>query len=131
MLFLENLPMYSPRTSSIKDGWQELLRCNAMASLENLQSLLNIVVTESERKGLSLNVKKTECMVVSKNAVNPICNLESKGEKINQVQKFKYLGYIITSDGKCVTEIKRRIGMAKDSFNKMKPILKNRKKKKS
>ena len=95
-------------------------------SLENLQSLLNIVVTESERKGLSLNVKKTECMVVSKNAVNPICNLESKGEKINQVQKFKYLGYIITSDGKCVTEIKRRIGMAKDSFNKMKPILKNR-----
>ena len=91
-----------------------------------LQSLLDKVVTESERKGLYLNVKKTECMVVSKKQVNPTCNLTSKGEKIKQVYKFKYLGYIITSDGRCDTEIKRRIAMAKDSFSKLSPIFKNR-----
>ena len=95
-------------------------------SEKNLQLLLDTVVTESERKGLLLNVKKTECMVISKKTVNPICNLNSKGEKIKQVQQFKYLGYIITSDAKCTTEIKRRIAIAKDCFNKMSPILKNR-----
>ena len=95
-------------------------------SEKDLQNLLDIVVTESERKGLFLNVKKTECMVVSKKSLNPICNLISKGEKIKQVQTFKYLGYMVTSDGRSDTEIRRRIAIAKDSFNKMKPILKNR-----
>ena len=95
------------------------------SSEKELQSLLDIVVAESERKGLYLNVKKTECMVVSKKPVNPTCNLKSKGEKIKQVYRFKYLGYIITSDGRCDTEIKRRIAMAKDSFSKMSPIFKN------
>ena len=90
-------------------------------SEEELQSLLDKIVTESEQKGLFLNVKKTECMVVSKKAINPICDLKSKGENIKQVQKFKYLGYMITSDGRCSTEIKRRMAIAKDSFNKMRP----------
>ena len=94
-------------------------------SEKELQSLLDTVVTESERKGLFLNVKKTECMVVSKKGVNPTCTLKSKGETIKQVQKFKYLGYIITSEGRCNTEIKRRIAIAKDSFSKLNPIFKN------
>lgn len=95
-------------------------------SEKDLQSLLDIVVKESESKGLLLNTKKTECMVVSKKAINPKCNLKSKRLVIKQVQKFKYLGYMITSDGRCITEITRRIAIAKDSFNKMKPILTNR-----
>ncbi|GFN84940.1 cathepsin d [Plakobranchus ocellatus] len=40
---------------------------------------------------LSLNVKKTECMVISKKSSNTKCNLVSKGEKIKQVTKLKYL----------------------------------------
>ena len=95
-------------------------------SEKDLQNLLDIVVSESERKGLLLNVKKTECMVVSKKSLNPICNLTSKGEKIKQVQKFKYLGYMITSDGRCDTEIKRRIAVAKDCFSRMNSVLSNK-----
>ena len=91
-----------------------------------LQKLLDIVVKESEAMGLSLNVKKTECMVISKKPINPKCNLYSKGEQIKQVKKFKYLGFLITSDGKCTSEIKKRIAMSKDAFQKMKPILTNR-----
>ncbi|GFO35774.1 RNA-directed DNA polymerase from mobile element jockey-like [Plakobranchus ocellatus] len=75
--------------------------------------------------GLSLNVKKTECMVISKKSSNPKCNLFSKGEQIKQVTKFKYLGYLITSGGRCTREISKRIAMAKDTFQKMKPILAN------
>ena len=89
-------------------------------SEEDIQRFLNIVVEESEKLGLSLNVKKTECMVVYKKKNNPECKLFSKGEQIRQVQKFKYLGYTLTS------KIKKRIAIAKASFQKMSTILKNR-----
>ena len=83
-------------------------------SEENLQRLLDITIEKSEEMGLTLNVKKTECMVISKKAIVPSCNLQSRGQQIKLVKKFKYLGYMITSDGKCITEIKKRIATAKD-----------------
>ncbi|GFN94037.1 hypothetical protein PoB_002054300 [Plakobranchus ocellatus] len=45
---------------------------------KQLQKLLDTVVLESERMGLSLSVKKTACMVISKKSSNPKCNLVSK-----------------------------------------------------
>ena len=95
-------------------------------SEENLQRLLDITIEKSEEMGLTLNVKKTECMVISKKAIVPSCNLQSRGQQIKLVKKFKYLGYMITSDGKCITEIKKRIATAKDAFQKLSLILKNR-----
>ena len=95
-------------------------------SEEQLQALLDTVVNASEAKGLSLNVKKTECMVVSKSKDNPTCNITSQNQHIKQVSSFKYLGYMLTADGKCETEIKRRIAMAKDCFTKLKPAIGNR-----
>ena len=95
-------------------------------SEENLQRLLDITIEKSEEMGLTLNVKKTECMVISKKAIIPSCNLQSRGQQIKLVKKFKYLGYMITSDGKCITEIKKRIATAKDAFQKLSLILKNR-----
>ncbi|GFN85796.1 hypothetical protein PoB_001230200 [Plakobranchus ocellatus] len=53
--------------------------------------------------GLSLDVKKTECMVISKKSSNP--NLVRKGEEMKHVSKFKYLGYLITSDGRCTNKV--------------------------
>ena len=43
-------------------------------SVEDLQKLLDVVVRESELKGLSINCKKTECMVVSKKKDIPRCS---------------------------------------------------------
>ncbi|GFO17355.1 endonuclease-reverse transcriptase [Plakobranchus ocellatus] len=48
---------------------------------KQLQKLLETVVFERRRMGPSLNVKKTECMVISKKSSNPKCNLVSKGEQ--------------------------------------------------
>ena len=45
------------------------------------------------------------------------------GHKVEQVNKFKYLGAWTTDDGRCETEIKARIGMAKDAFSKRKELL--------
>ena len=65
-------------------------------------------------------------MVISKKAIVPSCNHQSSGQQLKLVKKFKYLGYMITSDGKCITEIKKRIATSKDAFQKWRLILKNR-----
>ena len=83
-----------------------------------------MVVRESERKGLSLNCKKTECLVVSKKE-SPTCVLKVKGQTIKQVSSFNYLGSLITEDTRCVQEVKRRIALAKSTFSKLDKILKN------
>ena len=43
-----------------------------------------------------------------------------------QAHKFNYLGSLITSDGRCINEIKRRMAQAKASFQNMKSILTNK-----
>ena len=82
-------------------------------SEEKLQELLNKLAIESERKGLKINIKKTFCMVIAKSKVTPTCRIKLNGNEIKQVMQFKYLGSMITSDGKCEKDITSRIGMAK------------------
>ena len=76
--------------------------------------------------GLTLNVMKTECMLISKKAIAPSCNLQSRGQQIKLVKQFKYQGYMIISYRKCVTKIKKRIPTVKDAFQNLSLILKNR-----
>ena len=46
------------------------------------------------------------------------------GQKhLENVECFKYLGSMLTNDGRCTSEIKCRIAMAKAAFNKMKTLL--------
>ena len=87
---------------------------------------MTTVTEESEKKGLQLNAKKTECMVVSKKNDIPKSNITCNGENIKQVDTFKYLGCTITPDGRSVHEIKKRIGISKATFNNMKCIFTNR-----
>jgi len=96
-------------------------------SVENLQALLDKVVTASNDKGLSINIKKTECMVITKKRQTPSCNINIEQERIKQVAEFKYLGTIITEDGRCEREIKTRIGMAKEAFSRLKGLVTNTK----
>jgi len=39
-------------------------------------------------------------------------------KQLENVESFKYLGNILTNDGRCTCEIKCRIAMAKAAFNK-------------
>ena len=96
-------------------------------SEENVQKILDKFVSESESKGLSISCKKTECVAVSKQKTRPTCNVTINNEKFKQVDKFEYLGSLITSDAKCDQEINRRIGMAKAAFQKMKKLVCNSK----
>ena len=96
-------------------------------SEEKIQEMLDRIKEESERRGLNINAKKTECMVISKRLPVPTFNLLCGNQVVKQVDSFKYLGSTITEDARCEVEIKRRIGIAKKTFSDMGYLLKNRK----
>ncbi|GFO19349.1 endonuclease-reverse transcriptase [Plakobranchus ocellatus] len=91
---------------------------------EDLQKLLNIVEEESRR--LELISKKMEVMVISRKQKSPKCDIFINKVKLKQTEKFKYLGTIISNDGKTNTEISARTAQAKINFQKMKTILTNK-----
>jgi len=57
-------------------------------------------------KGLSINHKKTKCMVISKSETPPTCTLKLGDIKTEQVDNFNYLGSVVTSNGRCKKEIR-------------------------
>jgi len=72
-----------------------------IADLEaKIQNVLNVVVVESEHKGLSINRQKSICMVISKLSVTPSCNITVNGDKLKQVCQFIHLGTLISQDGR-------------------------------
>ena len=53
--------------------------------------------------------------------------IDVDGQELEQVRDFRYLGQIITDDGRCDKEVKRRIAIARSSFINMKDVLATRK----
>src|SRR6476469_8613503 len=60
-------------------------------------------------------------MVVSRNGGERV-NITVEGQRVEQVSKFRYLGSLISEDGRCLDDAKTRIGMARDAFNKGKEL---------
>ena len=77
--------------------------------------------SKSKEKGLELNSKRTEVMVISRKEEPPIINITINGIKLKQRDHFKYLGALVSSDGRNSTEISAR----KMMFQKMKTVLTN------
>src|SRR5919106_4121377 len=92
---------------------------------EGLQRTMDRLNKTAKEYGMKINVKKTKTMVVSKKGGAKI-NIKVDGKIIEQVVKFKYPGAILSEDGKCSEDVKVRIGMAKDAFNKRKELLSKR-----
>ena len=62
-------------------------------------------------------------MIISRIIEEQVLNIQIHGEILQQVEHYQYLGHIITNDGRCETEVKKRIGIAKSTFNDMRKIL--------
>ena len=92
---------------------------------EELQDLVSTINEESGNMGLSLNIKKTERMVISKKKDLPTCDIKLNNKTLEQVHNFKYLGTWISADGKCKTEVTARIMQEKKAFGQMKHLLIN------
>ena len=78
--------------------------------------MLNELEKIGQQYGMSINVNKAECLVVTKLEKVPRLTLSLRGNSIKQTEHFRYLGLLVSSNGKCTNEIKRRIALAKQAF---------------
>ena len=90
-----------------------------------MQALVNALVIESERRGLKVNFSKTKVMVVRKGEEQMDTRIAIDSNNLEQVKSFSHLGSILTEEGRCDKEIKTRISIAKDSFNKIVNLVTN------
>ncbi|KAK3567642.1 hypothetical protein QTP86_020413, partial [Hemibagrus guttatus] len=81
----------------------------ASSSLD-LQHALVRFAAECEAAGMRVSTSKSEAMVLNWKKV--ACTLQVGGELLPQVEEFKYLGVLFTSEGRMDREIDRRIGAA-------------------
>ena len=63
-----------------------------------------------EKWGMSMHWGKTKVMMVSRTGEG--CKIGVDGEEIEEVDKLKYLGVMISGDGVCDDEMEQRIGAA-------------------
>ncbi|KAK3533936.1 hypothetical protein QTP70_034935, partial [Hemibagrus guttatus] len=76
----------------------------------DLQHALGRFAAECEAAGMRVSTSKSEAMVLDRKKV--ACTLQVGGEVLPQVEGFKYLRVLFTSEGRMDREIDRRIGAA-------------------
>ena len=69
---------------------------------------------------MEMNVEKTKVMRISRQPFPVQIMIDQK--QLENVESFKYLGSILTNDGRCTCEIKCRIAMGKAAFTKKRAI---------
>ena len=89
-------------------------------SEEELKGLLMRVKEESEKVGLKLNIQKMKIM-----ASGPITSWQIDGQTLETVSDFIFLGSIITADGDCSHDIKRRLLFGRKIMTNLDSILKS------
>ena len=89
-------------------------------SEEKLKNLLMRVKEESEKVGLKLNIQKMKIM-----ASGPITSWQIDGQTLETVSDFIFLGSIITADGDCSHDIKRRLLFGRKIMTNIDSILKS------
>ena len=88
---------------------------------EDLIELVGRVRRASEKAGLYLNVGKTKVMTTGDIGAATV-----DGKDIEVVTKFVFLGALITEDGLCEKEVRRRIAMGKAAMGGLTSIWKDR-----
>ena len=90
---------------------------------QDKRMLKNMLMELNERRedyGMKINISKTKAMVIRRKPKK--IDIRIKGEAIEQVDSFKYLGCNISSNMNCCQEVKQGIAMAKEAFNRKRSI---------
>ena len=83
----------------------------SLASSESgLQYALNCFAAACDIAGMKISTSKTEVLHLSRNFVQ--CSLQVGGLSLKQVEKFKYLGVVFSSDERRDEELDVRSGQA-------------------
>jgi hypothetical protein len=86
-----------------------------------LQDMTDKLTEIGRYYGMEMNAEKTKVMRISRQPLTVKIMIDQK--QLENVESFKYLGSILTNDGRCTCEIKCRIAMAKATFNRKRPLL--------
>lgn len=105
------------RISNIRYADDTVIMADSMA---DLQRMTDRIVQHSEQFGLHININKTKVLVFSKANVN--ANLIIKGNVVQQVSSFKYLGTVINDQIDPKKEIRSRIEQSRQVFTQMKTL---------
>jgi hypothetical protein len=82
--------------------------------------MINKLIEIGRCYGMEMNVGKTKVMRISRQSLPVKLIIDRK--QLDNVESFKYLGSILTNDGRCTCEIKCTIAMAKAAFNKKRTL---------
>ena len=85
-----------------------------------LQDMIDKLIETGRCYGMEMNVEKTEVMRISRQPFPVKIMIDPK--QLENVESFKYLGRVLTNDGRCTCEIKCSIAMAKAAFNKKRAL---------
>jgi len=92
-----------------------------LAKEENvLQDVTDKLIEIGRCSRMEMNVEKTKVMIISRQPF-PVKIIIDQ-QQLENLESFKYLCSILTSDGRCMCEIKSRIAMAKAAFNKKRAL---------
>ena len=91
-------------------------------SEEGLQRIMNTLDKTAEKYNMKINLNKTKVMKISKQGTGNL-DIQIRGKRLEQVQRFRYLGSIIQADGGNGEEIKARLAMGRLAFQKRKELL--------
>jgi len=78
--------------------------------------MINKLIEIGRCCGMEMYVEKTKVMRISGQPSSVTIMIDQK--QLENVECFKYLGSMLTHDGRCTCEIKSRIAVAKATFNK-------------
>lgn len=87
---------------------------------KDMQQSLAIFNEILKRYLMKINIKKKKIMVVSKENMVPIVNIQLDNKTLDQVHQYKYLGSTLTSNSRCTIEIRHRITIIKRAFTQKK-----------
>ena len=86
---------------------------------QDAQQKLSRVAEEAEKTGLHINIGKTEVMRLNNRQQAPV---RLHQDDIKEVEKFVYLGSVVSKDGGTDEDIKCRINKARHAFNTLRPV---------
>lgn len=90
----------------------------------SMKRLLHRMDNAGEKAGLKLNAKKTKVMTVGNDNKKP--NIKVNSTPLENVNNFKYLGSIKTSNGSTKADVITRIAMGKKSMSQLNNIWRDR-----
>ena len=93
--------------------------------VSSLQRQIELTKTAAEQAGLILNINKTKTMVFGDRNIDN--SIQIAGNTIENVEKFEYLGSLLTWDNNCSEEIKMRIGKATGTMASLRHIWNSKK----